>query len=104
MTIPRRLKAVIKRNNGRYHPIANELGINVFWVYNYIAKGREPRNPDIRKRLFLPPLRKPRAANGQKQELPHHIQWWRSLDKETRSDIVRRAWTQLNSLHPPEKP
>ena len=41
MTIPRRLKAVIKRNNGRYHPIANELGINVFWVYNYIAKGRE---------------------------------------------------------------
>lgn len=106
MTIPRRLQAVIKRNKGKYHPIAAELGINVFWVYTYINRGKEPRNPDIRKRMYLPPLRKPKSqsTSGQKAEPPHHIQWWRSLHKDTRSDIIRRTWIQLNSLPQPEKP
>lgn len=103
MTIPRKLNTVIKRNNGKYHRIAAELGVNVFWVHAYITKNKEPRNPDIRKRMHLPPLRKPRTAGGQKTELPNHIHWWRSLPKEIRSDIVRQAWTQLNSLPQPDR-
>lgn len=106
MTIPRRLQAVIKHNNGKYHRIAAELGVNVFWVHALITKAKEPRNPDIRKRMYLPPLRKPKSqsTSGQKSELPNHIHWWRSLPKEVRSNIVRDAWIHFSSLHLPEKP
>lgn len=90
-----RLQAVINRNQGRYHRIAAELGVNVFWVYQYIKHGREPRNPEIRRKMRLPKPRRTQASG--KAKLPEHERWWRKLDKAARDEIKRQLWMSRSS-------
>jgi hypothetical protein len=55
--IPRKLASAYQAA-GSYRELARRLRINPRYVYEYIAKGIEPTNPEIRAKLFLP--RKPR--------------------------------------------
>jgi hypothetical protein len=91
---PRKLAAVIKAHTGKYHPIAKELKVNVYWIHSYITKGIEPRNPEIRARMFLPKLRKKTNGRSGFTELPAHVQWWRKLKKDERNQFVKHAYEE----------
>lgn len=93
MTIPRKLAAVFKKNNFKYHPIAKELKVNVYWIHTYITKGKEPQNAEVRKRMFLPALKKRKPNNGRSgfTELPESIQWWRKLKKDERDQWIEKC-------------
>lgn len=61
--IPRRLQPVIRRNSGKYHRIAAELRVNPYHVFQFLTKGKEPSNPEIRERMMLPKkTRKPKRT------------------------------------------
>jgi hypothetical protein len=68
MIIPRKLQTVIKKHKGKFHPIAKELKVNTFWIHQLITKNIEPKNTDIRARMFLPA--KPRKPKRSQPETP----------------------------------
>lgn len=39
--------------NVSWHKLSDELGINVWYLYEFAKHGKEPTNPEIRKRLGL---------------------------------------------------
>jgi hypothetical protein len=105
---PRKLQKVIKQAEGKYHRIAEILNrenkngrtINVYWVYQYIKNGKEPGNPEIRQRMYLPAKQsKPRTRKAIVDNAPYWIIWWRTLTKEQRHQIIRQAWIQLCTLN-----
>jgi hypothetical protein len=57
--IPRKLAKVVKQHNGHFHPIAKALNVNVFHVHALLNHGKEPTNPQIRERMYLPMKRLP---------------------------------------------
>jgi hypothetical protein len=88
---PRKLATVIKAHNGKYHPIAKELKVNVYWVHSYITKGKEPRNPEIRARMFLPKIKKKHDGRSGFSELSPAVQWWRKLKKDERDQWIGKC-------------
>ncbi len=85
---PRKLAAVIKAHDGKFHPIAKALDVNVYWIHTYITKHREPRNPEIRARMFLPKLKKKQDGRSGFAELSPAVQWWRKLKKDERDQWI----------------
>lgn len=101
---PRKLADAIKKCKGRYHAVAEELtrkakekglpAVNVYYVYNYIKHGVEPRNSNIRKAMGFPPLRKKHNGRSGFAELPAHVQWWRKLPKGERDQWIQKNHRQ----------
>jgi hypothetical protein len=88
---PKKLRRVIKKHEGKRHPIARELDVNVYWVQRYIKDWKEPNNPETRRKMFLP-TRKPRQPDHR----PEHVNWWRHLKPRQRDTIIRTAYDQAN--------
>lgn len=91
---PRKLKTEFKRAGYKYHRLAKARGINVKYIHDLITKGKEPSNPNIRQKLFLP--KKPRAPYGSKKmtyvEPTEEIKWWRALPKDRRHEYIRLSY------------
>ena len=94
---PRKLAAVIKKHKGKYHPIAEALNVNVYWIHAYITKGEEPNNAVTRDRMFLPKLTKKWNGRSGFTELPEHVQWWRKLKKDERDQYIRNNYDYIES-------
>jgi hypothetical protein len=60
---PPRLVKIFKQMDFKYHQVADRLGINVAHIHNLITKGKEPKDKDIRRALFLP-ARKQKRRSG----------------------------------------
>lgn len=89
MSIPKRLAAKLRKYKGNQRELARQLQINVGYINALVKHGKEPANPDIRARLFLPRKpRKPRAERPARPPLPEHLQWWRKLPKDERDKII----------------
>ena len=63
---PRRLVSAWKRAGRSDRKLAEQLGVNQFYVSQLLRRGIEPGNPDVREKLFLP--RKPRKHREPKPE------------------------------------
>lgn len=85
VNVPRKLAEKFRAAGGRYHRLADQLGVNVGHVYNLIKKGIEPKSPDIRVKMFLPKhphkAYKPRAPKTSTQKAIH------TMTKDTRNAI-----------------
>jgi len=85
------------RKAGSFHKLADEIEVNVKYVYKLITAGEEPtdRTPkgrEIRHRLGLK-RRKPRGAPRPKPEpAPKHLIWWNNISKEMRHAIVEKIY------------
>lgn len=51
--VPQALILVFERNEYKFHRTANELGVNVAHVHRLIVRGIEPKNFEIRQKLYL---------------------------------------------------
>lgn len=102
-------RAIGKNGKGyNFIALAEQLGVNRRYVHDLITKGIEPANPEIRKKLFL---KKPRAEREKKPyiEPPEHIKWWRSLNKDDRSELIKdihylRSPKEKTHAHPNPDP
>ena len=93
--IPLKLRRAIKEHKGRYHRIANALGVNVYWVHRFLKNGIEPKNKEVRAKMGFPPLRKKHTGRSGFAELPEYIKWWRKLDKGSRDQHIRNAYDYI---------
>jgi hypothetical protein len=90
---PPRLAAKYKKA-GSFHALAEQIKVNVSYVYDLIKDGIEPNDTtpklrEVRKRLFLKARKKARAA---RQSLPEHRRWWNRQDK----DVIIKQLYELN--------
>ena len=91
--IPIRLQKEDRKVNFKFHALADHLGVNVRYIYDLLKRGREPTNPVIRKKLFLPKHpRRPKTINPQ----PLEVRWWRRQSKEYRRSIILSAYKKEN--------
>lgn len=90
---PRQLAAVIKKHDGKYHHIADELGINAAHVHRYITQGIEPKSNRLRKLMFLP-VRKSRAG----QQIPAFMKTWRKLPTSLRNNLIMESLRRIGKL------
>ena len=51
--VPRGLRRAFRANGCKYHATAKVLGVNSAHIHNLIIHGKEPKDKDIRIRLFL---------------------------------------------------
>jgi hypothetical protein len=90
---PPRLVKRFKALGYKYHRLADELSINVAHVYNLINKGKEPKDKDIRRALFLPSRkRSPGAKTNPHIWLPGEKKMTVRINraaKETRKAVLR---------------
>jgi transcriptional regulator with XRE-family HTH domain len=91
MTTPRKLARAIKKHNRKQHKIADELGVNVRYVNDWMKRGIEPTSPRIRALMGFPKIRKKHDGRSGFHQLPEHVQWWRKLEKGERD-----RWIQQN--------
>ena len=106
-TPPRLVKAY--KRAGSYHKLADEIGVNVRFVYELITDGKEPNDTtpalrEIRHRLGLK-RRKPRAPKPKPPPAPKHLIWWNNIGKEMRHLIVERLYKDKEYCreHPDDK-
>ncbi len=84
MNIPPKLARIYQRL-GSYHKTAEEIGVNVRYVYDLLAQGKEPpdrtaRLRDIRRRLGLPRYRIPQRRRAPLSDIQKAI---RQMAKDT---------------------
>jgi hypothetical protein len=87
MNIPPKLQRVIKAHKGIYHKIADALGVNPRYVYDYLKFGKEPtdRTPtgrQTRAKMFLPKRRNTQRA--ERQPMP---EWLIRLRRNIRRQV-----------------
>jgi hypothetical protein len=87
---PKKLTDKLKAHKGNQRALARELGINPAYVNAYLKHRKEPANPIIRKKMFLP--RKPKKERQERPAPPEHIKWWRGLKKELKNQIIWSEW------------
>jgi hypothetical protein len=85
-----------------FHAVAEDRRVNVSYIHALIAEGKEPNDTtpklrEVRRRLFLSTRKKRRQADpaSPKPPMPVHRQWWMSLDKSQRENIIRQTY-ELN--------
>jgi len=93
MTAPIKLVRLYAQH-GSYHKVAQERGVNVYWVYQLLKHGKEPTNPKIRQALYLPKSRRAKAGTVKTEPTPAHWNWWRHLPKDYRDKLV---WSEYQS-------
>jgi hypothetical protein len=94
MTIPHKLRHVIKEQGGKYHKIAETLKVNPRYIFEYITKGKEPtdqteKGREARAKMFLPRYR--RAKRSQREPIP---EWLKKIKRNIRR-LVREHNEQL---------
>ena len=92
---PRRLVSAWRRAGESDRRLAEQLGVNQFYISQLLRRGIEPGNPDIREKLFLPrrPVQhrepKPEEWPGQKRVIKQiramHSKTTRSFKKWRKS-------------------
>jgi len=92
---PRKLSKIIKEK-GTYHAIAEELGVNVYYVHRYMTQDIEPQNNNIRAKMFLPIKKKRKSRAGQK--IPKFMMTWRNLDTRQRNKLIVEALRKIEKL------
>jgi hypothetical protein len=85
---PRKLAAAIKKHRDIQHLIADELGVNPYYVNRWMKFQEEPVNSITRQRMGFPKLRKKHSGRSGFAELPVQIQWWRKLKKDKRDEYI----------------
>lgn len=78
---------------GSFHKLADELKVNVRWVYELLTNGSEPtdrtaKGRDIRKRLYLPARK--RRPRTEPQPRPDHLKWWQQLGAQARDLLIKQ--------------
>jgi len=92
---PRKLKSAYRKAGYKYHRLAQEIGVNVKYLYALIHYGQEPSNEAIRLKLFLPRRpRKPRTPSQPRPPLPEYEQRWRRLTKEQRDQFKKSLFKE----------
>ncbi len=84
---PHLFRAAWKAHGGKFHKVAQALGVNPKHVYNLVRYDKEPTSKEVRAKMGFRP-RKSRAG----QEIPEHWRWWRHQPAEVRNEIVRQLW------------
>ena len=91
---PPKLVKIFKRA-GSYHKTADEIEVNVSYVYELITKGKEPNDttPALREIRHRLGLRKYKPRNRPKPPpVPEHIRWWRRVGKPVRDTIIEKLY------------
>jgi len=92
---PGKLKSAFRKASYKYHRLAQQIGVNVKYIYELIHDGNEPVNPEIRLKLFLPRHpRRPRTERPPKPPLPEYEQRWRRLTKEQRDQFKKSLFKE----------
>jgi len=92
---PPRLVKRFKALDGKYHKLAEDRKVNVRYVYELIAEGKEPtdrteKSRAIRRALFLPARKRTRSAQPKPPEWVIPVKRGiRKMAKETRHSIFR---------------
>jgi len=92
---PPKLAAKFKKAKS-YHVLAEQIGVNVRYVFELLTDGKEPNDTtpglrEIRRKMFLSARRKnrQRAKPKPKQELPAHRRWWMNQDQD---NLIRQLY------------
>ena len=93
-------KAKNRKGEGyKIHILAEDMQINVRYLFDLIANGKEPTDQTengraIRVKMFLPRRkhRKRGEAVRQYTEPPEYIKWWRSLKKAARRAYIQNIY------------
>src|SRR3989304_1404319 len=105
---PKRLVRAFRSVKWKWHPLADLLDVNIAILYSLIHYGKEPNNPEIRIKVFLPRHRRQITINKiliPKPPLPPHINWWKCLTKEQRSNWILFTYhyqENQNARHDPQ--
>jgi len=92
-TPPRLVKKF--RKAGSYHKLADEIEVNVSYVFDLIAYGKEPNDttPKLREIRHRLGLRKYKPRNKPKPTpAPKHLIWWNNQGKDKRHAIVKKIY------------
>ena len=101
----RRYRKIAK--SGGWRAVADELGVNVGAVYNFVAHGIEPQNLEDRSRLGLPlrPRRRPQMntdkRGSEKKEMAPEMKWWRGLPGAARRGLIASLYEMRDELEEP---
>ena len=80
------------------HILAENLGVNVKYLFYLIARGKEPTDQTengraVRIKMFLPRRKRRKRGEPVRQytEPPEYITWWKKQPKQVRHDIILQA-------------
>lgn len=95
---PPKLAAKFKRAKS-YHVLAEQIDVNVRYVFELIADGKEPNDTtpalrEIRKKLHLS-ARKAHRRRAKPKEQPAHRKWWNEQGPAGRDSIIKQTY-ELN--------
>jgi hypothetical protein len=79
------------------------LEVNVRYVHDLLKHGIEPKNEEVRVKLFLPrKKRKPRMNADErgsgKRQMAEEERWWRKLATSERRGLIRSLFEIKDSL------
>jgi hypothetical protein len=82
------------RKCGSFHKAAEEIEVNVYWIFQLVRHGieptdRTPKGRETRHRLGLHRY-KPRGKPKPSQPRTEYLKWWFSLTKDSRHVIIER--------------
>jgi hypothetical protein len=83
---PRRRLFTKYRRLHSWRKVAEEIGVNVYYVHSFVIKGQIPANPKIRKALGIHAQRKPVTINQLLRlpisEMPPEVLRWAFENRE----------------------
>ena len=99
---PPKLVAKFKKCGYVMRKLADELGINMFYISQLITHGAEPtdktqRGREIRVKLFLP--RRVHKSKRSSKPMPDYLRWWKQQDRRA---IIKQLY-ELNHPHNKDK-
>jgi hypothetical protein len=100
---PKKLVRAFRRA-GTYHATAEALGVNVRYVHDLLRHGVQPKNEEVRIRLFLPkhPHRAPRPQQERRPD-PEELRWWKRLPGSERHGLIKSLFEIKDSLDEEDK-
>lgn len=89
--VPRKLFRYLKNCNFNRSIVAFALGVNSGHLSKLLNDGIEPKDNDIRRKLFLKIIRPIRSKiTHQHKEIPEFIKKWRHLPTEEREKVIQQ--------------
>jgi len=98
---PKRLVRAFRRVKWKWHHLSRVLGVNTWYLYQYLIKGKEPSNPAIRVKMFLPkhPRRSRSARYGDDAQIQPAARWWNRLTKFQRATLIQSIFNEQEQYH-----
>lgn len=99
---PKKLKSALRKAKYNQSLLARNLGVNKGSISKLILKGIEPKEEELRLKVFLPRHpRKTKTSPDQGEgrvrvELPPHRKWWNKQPKEFKDTIIETEWLKSN--------